>query len=75
MEHYQVTGTPEGSVSKQAPFTPVSRSDIGCPREDTLPLKPCELCIHGSKVKSIVQHKLFGYKFIHSSWYWHELCS
>ncbi|KAG6525426.1 ATP-dependent DNA helicase Q-like 4A isoform X1 [Zingiber officinale] len=50
MEHYQVTGTPEGSVSKQAPFTPVSRSYIGLPGEDALPLKLCELCIHGSKL-------------------------
>ncbi|KAG6472532.1 hypothetical protein ZIOFF_069998 [Zingiber officinale] len=49
MEHYQVTGTPKGSVSKHAPFTPVSRSYIGHPREDALPLKLCELCIHGSK--------------------------
>ncbi|KAG6472380.1 hypothetical protein ZIOFF_069840 [Zingiber officinale] len=56
MEHYQVTGTPEGSVSKHAPFTPVSRSYIGHPREDTLPLKLCELCIHGSKCPGASVH-------------------
>ncbi|WOL11143.1 hypothetical protein Cni_G19904 [Canna indica] len=51
MEHYQATGTPEGSISKQIPFTPVSnRSYTAQPSKDPLPPEICELCIHGTKL-------------------------
>ncbi|URE10634.1 RQC [Musa troglodytarum] len=51
MEHYQVTATPEGCMSKQTPFTPVSnRSCTVFPDENMLPPELHESCIHGSKL-------------------------
>ncbi|ONK58030.1 uncharacterized protein A4U43_C09F7220 [Asparagus officinalis] len=51
MEHYQSNGTPEGSTSKYAAFTPMGlTSNVTGPCEETIPLELRENCCHGFKL-------------------------
>ncbi|PKA62531.1 ATP-dependent DNA helicase Q-like 4B [Apostasia shenzhenica] len=51
MEHYQSSSTPQGSISKFSPLSPVSSSSNATTiQEDILPQELCETCDHGFKL-------------------------
>ncbi|KAK8952242.1 ATP-dependent DNA helicase Q-like 4A [Platanthera zijinensis] len=51
MEHFEASSTPQGSISKKLPFSPItSDSNPTAYNEHTLPEELCEQCKHGFKL-------------------------
>lgn len=60
MEHYQSTSTPQPSISKFPPITPIaSKGNSEWPQETSLPPELCVKCSHGFNVWSSTRIALF----------------